>query len=113
MGALPADVLDREDHFVIPPVNSMDDRSEDPKVGPFCATLPHPGARPPAGLSPYPGPPIILLPPPFFYMISFFLFSTGQVWDIIVVGAGIAGASFAYQQGRDGRRVLLLERDLT
>jgi hypothetical protein len=35
-----------------------------------------------------------------------------QVWDLIVVGAGVAGAAFAYQQGVDGRRVLLLERDL-
>jgi squalene monooxygenase len=35
-----------------------------------------------------------------------------QVWDVIVVGAGVAGAAFAHQQGKDGRRVLLLERDL-
>lgn len=35
-----------------------------------------------------------------------------QVWDLIVVGAGIAGATFAYEQGRQGRRTLLLERDL-
>lgn len=39
------------------------------------------------------------------------LFHT-QVWDLIVVGAGVAGAAFAYQQGQQGRRVLLLERDL-
>ena len=36
-----------------------------------------------------------------------------QVWDLIVVGAGIAGAAFAYEQGLQGRRTLLLERDLT
>lgn len=35
------------------------------------------------------------------------------VWDLIVVGAGVAGAAFAYNQGKDGRRVLLLERDLS
>ncbi|KAK2077122.1 hypothetical protein QBZ16_004756 [Prototheca wickerhamii] len=35
-----------------------------------------------------------------------------RVWDLIVVGAGVAGAAFAYQQGQQGRRVLLLERDL-
>lgn len=31
---------------------------------------------------------------------------------MIIVGAGIAGSAFAYQQGQQGRRVLLLERDL-
>jgi squalene monooxygenase len=36
-----------------------------------------------------------------------------QVWDLIVVGAGVAGASFAYEQGQQGRRVLLIERDLS
>lgn len=36
-----------------------------------------------------------------------------QVWDLIIVGAGVAGAAFAYQQGCSGRRVLLLERDLS
>ena len=36
-----------------------------------------------------------------------------QVWDLIVVGAGIAGTAFAYEQGVQGRRTLLLERDLT
>ncbi|PRW45481.1 arginine--tRNA chloroplastic mitochondrial-like isoform X2 isoform B [Chlorella sorokiniana] len=35
------------------------------------------------------------------------------VWDMIIVGAGVAGAAFAYQQGCSGRRVLLLERDLS
>ncbi|KCV68692.1 hypothetical protein H696_04980 [Fonticula alba] len=33
-------------------------------------------------------------------------------YDAIVAGAGIAGASLAYNLARDGRRVLLLERDL-
>lgn len=36
-----------------------------------------------------------------------------QVWDLIVVGAGVAGAALAYKQGKDGRRILLLERDFT
>jgi squalene monooxygenase len=30
-----------------------------------------------------------------------------------VVGAGVAGTALAYRQGKEGRRVLLLERDLT
>eukprot|EP00878_Enallax_costatus_P031527 GHUV01034479.1.p1 GENE.GHUV01034479.1~~GHUV01034479.1.p1 ORF type:complete len:127 (+),score=28.32 GHUV01034479.1:221-601(+) len=36
-----------------------------------------------------------------------------EVWDLIVVGAGVAGAALAYRQGKDGRRVLLLERDFS
>ncbi|BDA46860.1 Squalene epoxidase 1 [Coccomyxa sp. Obi] len=36
-----------------------------------------------------------------------------EVWDVVVVGAGVAGSALAYSQGRDGRRVLLLERDLS
>ena len=36
-----------------------------------------------------------------------------QVWDAIVVGAGIAGSALAFKLGSEGRRVLLLERDLT
>lgn len=36
-----------------------------------------------------------------------------SVWDLIIVGAGVAGAAFAYQQGCCGRRVLLLERELS
>eukprot|EP00882_Tetradesmus_deserticola_P008468 GHRQ01008931.1.p1 GENE.GHRQ01008931.1~~GHRQ01008931.1.p1 ORF type:complete len:269 (+),score=81.44 GHRQ01008931.1:213-1019(+) len=36
-----------------------------------------------------------------------------EVWDVIVVGAGVAGAALAYRQGRDNRRVLLLERDFS
>lgn len=35
-----------------------------------------------------------------------------QVWDMIIVGAGVAGAAFAYEQGKQGRRVLVIERDL-
>jgi len=38
--------------------------------------------------------------------------SLTQVWDIIVVGGGIAGCAFAHEQGRQGRRTLLIERDL-
>jgi squalene monooxygenase len=34
------------------------------------------------------------------------------VWDLVVVGAGVAGAAFAHAQAAAGRRVLLLERDL-
>ncbi|MCL7045736.1 hypothetical protein MKW94_030502 [Papaver nudicaule] len=33
--------------------------------------------------------------------------------DIIIVGAGVAGAALAYTLGKDGRRVLVIERDLT
>lgn len=36
-----------------------------------------------------------------------------QVWDLAVVGAGVAGCALAYSQGRAGRRVLILERDLS
>lgn len=36
-----------------------------------------------------------------------------ETWDLIVVGAGVAGSALAYKQGKEGRRVLLLERDLT
>lgn len=34
------------------------------------------------------------------------------MWDLIVVGGGVAGSAFAFEQGCQGRRVLLLERDL-
>lgn len=34
-------------------------------------------------------------------------------WDVVIVGAGVAGASLATQLGRDGRSVLVLERDLS
>ncbi|KAI3990862.1 hypothetical protein MKX01_026046 [Papaver californicum] len=33
--------------------------------------------------------------------------------DIIIVGAGVAGAALAYTLGKDGRRVVVIERDLT
>ena len=33
-------------------------------------------------------------------------------FDAIVVGAGIAGSSVAFRLGREGRKVLVLERDL-
>ncbi|RZC54643.1 hypothetical protein C5167_013491 [Papaver somniferum] len=32
--------------------------------------------------------------------------------DIIIVGAGVAGAALAYTLGKDGRRVVVIERDL-
>lgn len=35
-----------------------------------------------------------------------------EVWDLVVVGAGVAGCSLAHSQGKAGRRVLLIERDL-
>mmetsp|Transcript_8173 Transcript_8173/g.20930 ORF Transcript_8173/g.20930 Transcript_8173/m.20930 type:complete len:529 (-) Transcript_8173:52-1638(-) len=35
-----------------------------------------------------------------------------EFWDVIVVGAGVAGAAVGFKQGQDGRRVLVLERDL-
>lgn len=35
---------------------------------------------------------------------------TRQVWDVVVVGAGPAGASAAYAAAVAGRRVLLLEK---
>jgi hypothetical protein len=33
--------------------------------------------------------------------------------DAIIVGAGVAGGALAYTLGKDGRRVLVLERDLS
>ncbi|KAL5217648.1 hypothetical protein ABZP36_018332 [Zizania latifolia] len=33
--------------------------------------------------------------------------------DVIVVGAGVAGSALAYTLGKDGRRVYVIERDLT
>uniref|UniRef100_A0A7S0YK51 Squalene monooxygenase n=1 Tax=Polytomella parva TaxID=51329 RepID=A0A7S0YK51_9CHLO len=38
--------------------------------------------------------------------------SDPEIWDVIIVGAGIAGCALAHSLGKDGRRVLLLERDL-
>jgi squalene monooxygenase len=35
-----------------------------------------------------------------------------QVWDLIVVGAGVAGSALAFSQGQAGRRVLVLEKSL-
>ncbi|MBA0751089.1 hypothetical protein Gogos_002455 [Gossypium gossypioides] len=32
--------------------------------------------------------------------------------DIIIVGAGVAGAALAYSLGKDGRQVLVIERNL-
>ena len=34
-------------------------------------------------------------------------------WDVVVVGAGVAGASLAHSFGKQGRRVLCVERDLS
>ena len=39
--------------------------------------------------------------------------SKNPQWDVIIVGAGVAGASLAYALGKEGRKVLLLERDLS
>nr|AQY54416.1 squalene monooxygenase [Salvia officinalis] len=38
---------------------------------------------------------------------------SGGDTDIIIVGAGVAGAALAYTLGKDGRRVHVIERDLT
>lgn len=38
--------------------------------------------------------------------------SDPECWDVVIVGAGVAGSALAYTQGLEGRRVLLLERDL-
>ncbi|CAI9777206.1 unnamed protein product [Fraxinus pennsylvanica] len=37
----------------------------------------------------------------------------GDYFDIIIVGAGVAGAALAHTLGKDGRRVRVIERDLT
>ncbi|EOX92516.1 Squalene epoxidase - like 1 [Theobroma cacao] len=37
----------------------------------------------------------------------------GESADIIIVGAGVAGSALAYTLGKDGRRVKVIERDLT
>ncbi|OIT38388.1 squalene epoxidase 3 [Nicotiana attenuata] len=37
----------------------------------------------------------------------------GSDADIIIVGAGVAGAALAHTLGKEGRRVLVIERDLT
>ncbi|KAL2342013.1 hypothetical protein Fmac_009953 [Flemingia macrophylla] len=36
-----------------------------------------------------------------------------ETTDIVIVGAGVAGAALAYTLGKDGRRVHVIERDLT
>jgi len=38
--------------------------------------------------------------------------NTSPTFDVIVVGAGIAGASLAATLGKQGRKVLIVERDL-
>ncbi len=38
--------------------------------------------------------------------------SPASPYDVIIVGAGIAGASLASALGNAGRRILLIERDL-
>ncbi|KAJ0044371.1 hypothetical protein Pint_04733 [Pistacia integerrima] len=38
---------------------------------------------------------------------------TGSTTDIIIVGAGVAGSALAYTLAKDGRRVHVIERDLT
>jgi len=39
--------------------------------------------------------------------------TTSGPFDVVVVGAGVAGASLAYALGKEGRRVLCIERDLS
>mmetsp|Transcript_26909 Transcript_26909/g.58754 ORF Transcript_26909/g.58754 Transcript_26909/m.58754 type:complete len:505 (-) Transcript_26909:910-2424(-) len=39
--------------------------------------------------------------------------SDPEVWDVIVVGAGVAGSALSFGQAKDGRKVLVIERDLT
>ncbi|GMN52446.1 hypothetical protein TIFTF001_021604 [Ficus carica] len=38
--------------------------------------------------------------------------NTGKRTDIVIVGAGVAGAALAYTLGKEGRRVHVIERDL-
>nr|DAD48242.1 TPA_asm: hypothetical protein HUJ06_018179 [Nelumbo nucifera] len=38
---------------------------------------------------------------------------SSQNTDVIIVGAGVVGSALAYTLGKDGRRVHLIERDLT
>ena len=38
--------------------------------------------------------------------------SDPEIWDVIVVGAGVAGSALAFAQGQAGRKVLVVERDL-
>lgn len=39
--------------------------------------------------------------------------AAGKKFDIVIIGAGIVGCALAYGLGQSGRRVLLLERDLS
>ncbi|KAL8490216.1 hypothetical protein ACS0TY_025454 [Phlomoides rotata] len=39
--------------------------------------------------------------------------SNDRIDDVIIVGAGVAGAALAHTLGKDGRRVRVIERDLT
>mmetsp|Transcript_2009 Transcript_2009/g.5981 ORF Transcript_2009/g.5981 Transcript_2009/m.5981 type:complete len:524 (-) Transcript_2009:1883-3454(-) len=39
--------------------------------------------------------------------------SDPEVWDLVVVGAGVAGCALAHTLGKEGRRVLVIERDLS
>ncbi|GFR50196.1 hypothetical protein Agub_g12364 [Astrephomene gubernaculifera] len=41
------------------------------------------------------------------------LTSDPEIWDVVIVGGGVAGCALAYAQAKDGRRVLMIERDLT
>lgn len=36
-----------------------------------------------------------------------------KIWDLIIVGAGVAGCALAHGQALDGRRILVVERDLS
>ncbi|PON32390.1 FAD dependent oxidoreductase [Parasponia andersonii] len=38
---------------------------------------------------------------------------SGSSTDVVIVGAGVAGSALAYTLGKDGRRVHVIERDLT
>lgn len=47
------------------------------------------------------------------FQIETLCFLRLKVWDMVIVGAGVAGSALAFNMARQGRRVLLLERDLT
>lgn len=61
-----------------------------------------------------------------WFFLRRFIFSTANVspchsgvckvdsqYDIIVVGGGICGAAFAYTMGKQGKKVILIEKDLS